>query len=387
MKKILLYICAVFVLVPLAFASEAQKINKLAFDLYKSMQSEGEGENLVFSPYYLYKILGDLQFCFEGDLREQIAKVLQNSSADNRDFLKSLENKNYLKSTSALWLDSAKALDNDFLKVVSKKLGLEVLPESFADMILLKEKIRAWVKSKADIYAGKESLIESMDFSPEGALLLSVSKFESEWETPFNKSETKLGTFIYGKDLSQTAKIDFMHRKGRKIAYASNERFQFGSLNYAGGKYSVIFAKARLGTDIDSLSQVDFEEMQKGLTKSEGEVEIYLPKFAFKSTLGYIPTLKKLGLDFSKPCKSKLFLSSDALLYIDNFLSDTLIEIDEKSTKVVSETVFTSAYGSGSPEFAPVLNLNEPFMFFIVENKSGAIIYMGKFCNPILINR
>ena len=51
-----------------AIAHDAQKINKLAFDLYKSVHSEIKGENLVLSPYYLYRILGDLQFCFEGDL-------------------------------------------------------------------------------------------------------------------------------------------------------------------------------------------------------------------------------------------------------------------------------------------------------------------------------
>ena len=375
---------------PCAIANEAQKINKLAFDLYKSIRAEGEGENLVYSPYYLYRILGDLQFCFEGDLSEQIAKVLQNSAIDNREFLKSLENKDYLKSASALWIDSAKALDSDFLKLVSEKLALEVLPENFIDKSLLRGKIRAWVKSKADIYAGKESLIESMDFNPDmGALLLSVSKFESDWETPFNKSETKLGTFIYGEKLSQTAKINFMHRKGGDIAYASNERFQFGALNYAGGKYSIIFAKAKQGADVDSLSQADFEEMQKELTKSEGEVEIYLPKFTFKSTLEYVPSLKKLGLDLDRFHKTKLYLANDAMLRIDNFLSDTRIEMDEKSTRVVNEIIVSSLYGIGDslPKPAPVLNLNEPFMFFIVENESGAIIHMGKFCNPILINR
>lgn len=58
------------------------------------------------------------------------------------------------------------------------------------------------------------------------------------------------------------------------------------------------------------------------------------------------------------------------------FFNTSLIELDEVSTKVKSVNYADFVWGGVS------LNLNSPFMFFIVENESGAIIYMGKFCKP-----
>lgn len=387
MRKILLYICAVFVFVPLAFASEAQKINKLAFDLYRSMQSESEGENLVFSPYYLYRILGDLQFCFEGDLSVQIAKVLQNSGADNRDFLKSLENKNYLKSTSALWLDSGKALNKEFLKDASEKIGLEVLCENWKNADPLKEKIFAWVNSRSDILGDDcdtvaNSMLQKINLSDEtAAVLMSISGFDADWEVRFDKEETELGTFHYGENLSEKGEVYFMQREGADISLTSGEHFDFALIPYKGKSYSMVFAKPKGNVNLSELTQEEFEksllELCEQQAKGKSNKKIYLPKFDIKNSINYAHLLKKLGIDISGFYESKIYLGKDKKLKIDQFLDFTHIVVDELSTKVINMEVVVVYLCT--PE---VLKLDEPFMFFIVENKSGAIIYMGRFCKP-----
>ena len=387
MKKILLYICAVFVFVPLALASEAQKINKLAFDLYKSMQSEGEGENLVFSPYYLYRILGDLQFCFEGDLSEQIGKVLQNSGVDNRDFLKSLENKDYLKSASSLWANSGKALNKEFLKDASEKIGLEVFCENLKNREPLKEKIRTWVNSRSDILGDDcdtvaNSMLQKINLSDEtAALLMSISGFDAEWKVRFDKEETELGTFHYGENLSEKGEVYFMQREGADISLTSGEHFDFALIPYKGKSYSMVFAKPKGNVNLSELTQEEFEksllELCEQQAKGKSNKKIYLPKFDIKNSINYASLLKKLGIDISGFYESKIYLGKDKKLKIDQFLDFTHIVVDELSTKVRNMEVIMTFFCT--PE---VLKLDEPFMFFIVENESGAIIYMGKFCKP-----
>ena len=366
---------------------DAQKINKLAFDLYKSMHSEIKGENLVFSPYYLYRILGDLQFCFEGDLSEQIAKVLQNSGADNRDFLKSLENKDYLKSASSLWANSGKALNKKFLKDASEKIGLEVLCENWKNEEPLREKIFAWVNSRSDILGDDcdilvNAMLQNLNLSDESAaVLMSISGFDADWEVRFDKEETKLGTFHYGENLSEKGEVYFMQREGADISLTSGEHFDFALIPYKGKSYSMVFAKPKRNVSLSDLRQGEFEksllELGEQQSKPMSNSKIYLPKFDIKISINYASFLKNLGIDIYGFNESKIYLGKDKKLKIDQFLDFTHIVVDELSTKVRNMEVIMTFFCT--PE---VLKLDEPFMFFIVENKSGAIIYMGRFCKP-----
>ena len=366
---------------------EAQKVNKLAFDLYKSVQAEGEGENLVFSPYYLYRILGDLQFCSEGDLSEQIGKVLQNSGADNREFLKSLENKDYLKSASSLWANSSRELNKKFLKDASEKIGLEVLCENWKNEEPLREKIFAWVNSRSDILGDDcdilvNAMLQNLNLSDESAaVLMSISGFDADWKVPFDKEETKLGTFHYGENLSEKGEVYFMQREGADISLTSGEHFDFALIPYKGKSYSMVFAKPKGNVNLSELTQEEFEksllELGEQQAKGKSNSKIYLPKFDIKISINYASFLKNLGIDIYSFNESKIYLGKDKNLKIEQFLDFTHIVVDELSTKVRNMEVVVMYFCT--PE---VLRLDEPFMFFIVENKSGAIIYMGRFCKP-----
>lgn len=376
MKRIVFNIYAVFLLIPLAFASEAQNINKFAFEFYKSMQGEQEGENLVFSPYYLYKVLGDLQFCLDGEISKQIGKVLQNSNADSSSG--ELEDNDVLKSATSLWLASSQALNTGFVKYSSETLALDIFGEDLQNAESLKEKIFAWAKSKPDILGKDCEMLRDISFSENlAAVLLSISSFDAKWKVPFDRRNTRAKTFFYGEDLSQKAEIDFMYRYSRDIAYEQTEKFQLAKVPYEGDKYSMVFIKPRPSGDLNTIDGDVFSNLLQILRDSEFTYgEIHLPKFSIKKSLDCISALKKMGIDFSRPVKAKFFSSDKSWLFLGKFFSSCLIELDEVSTKVKSVNYADFVWGGVS------LNLNSPFMFFIVENESGAIIYMGKFCKP-----
>lgn len=381
MKKILLNICAMLAFVTPSVANEAQNINRFAFDFYKSMQTECGGENVLFSPYYIYKTLGDLQFCTEGELSKQIAKVLQNSNGIGSSG--KLEDKDVLKSATSLWLESSQPLNEGFAKYSSEKLALDVFSENLKNAESLKEKIFAWAKSKPEILGKDCDMLGAVNFSENlGAVLLSISSFDAKWKVPFDKTKTRAGTFFYGKDLSESAKIDFMWRLSDDIAYADTEKFQFARIPYEGEKYSMVLVKARKGGDLDSIGRSDFDNFLQLLRDTRFTYgKIYLPKFSIKKPLDCASILKKMGLDFSQPAKARFFQSDKTTLLLGKFFTSCLMEVDEVSTKVKSLNSADMPFGVAN------LNLNSPFMFFIVENESDAIIYMGKFCKPIDMNQ
>lgn len=364
-----------------SFANEARNINRFAFDFYKSMQSEVGGENVLFSPYYIYKTLGDLQFCAEGGFKEQIGKVLQNSGGGAS--LDEFEDKELLKSASSLWVAASEPLNDGFVKYSSEKLALDVFSENLQDADSLRAKILDWAKSKPQILGKDCDMLGAVNFSENlGAVLLSISSFDAKWKVPFDKRKTREGTFFYGKDLSESAKIDFMWRFSNDIAYADTENFQFARIPYEGEKYSMVVVKARKGGDLDSIGQGEFDNFLKMLRDTRFTYgKIYLPKFSIKKPLDCASILKKMGLDFSQPAKARFFQSDKSSLLLGKFFTSCLMEVDEVSTKVKSLNSADMPFGVAN------LNLNSPFMFFIVESESGAIIYMGKFCKPIDMNQ
>ena len=108
------------------------------------------------------------------------------------------------------------------------------------------------------------------------------------------------------------------------------------------------------------------------------KVKLSLPKFKIESELSLKEAIMRMGYsemfsdkaDFSRMTSSKR-------IKIDNILHKTLIEIDEEKTKAAALTeVYLLLIGEPRKvEF----NANHPFLFFIMDNRTKAILFMGRY--------
>jgi serpin B len=70
-------------------------------------------------------------------------------------------------------------------------------------------------------------------------------------------------------------------------------------------------------------------------------------------------------------------------LMLDKVLHKTWIELDEDKTEAAAATAIVMRItGNGQPSYK-IFKADHPFVFFIIDNKTRAILFMGRFVEPV----
>ena len=114
------------------------------------------------------------------------------------------------------------------------------------------------------------------------------------------------------------------------------------------------------------------------------EVILSLPKFKIESEIRPTNVISNLGFStmFSSSADFTNISKVDSLT-IGEIIHKTFIEIDEKKTEAAAITeIVIFGYGGGTPAALPppkIFNANHPFIFMIVDNRTNAILFIGRF--------
>jgi serpin B len=115
-----------------------------------------------------------------------------------------------------------------------------------------------------------------------------------------------------------------------------------------------------------------------------------MPKFKIEYRIDNLSSdLQAMGLvrpfSFHRDNFTQLFSNPTSSLKIDRVIHQALIEVDEKGTEAAAATIVEVVeVVSLPPNKTPVIfPLDRPFIFFIQEKHSGAILFMGKLENPM----
>ena len=69
-------------------------------------------------------------------------------------------------------------------------------------------------------------------------------------------------------------------------------------------------------------------------------------------------------------------------LYIGNVIHKALVDVDEKGTEAAAATAVVMKAGSARPQEPEVFNADHPFLFLIRENRTGAVLFLGRLVKP-----
>ncbi|HEX7602374.1 MAG TPA: serpin family protein, partial [Polyangiaceae bacterium] len=64
-------------------------------------------------------------------------------------------------------------------------------------------------------------------------------------------------------------------------------------------------------------------------------------------------------------------------LYVSDVVHQAFVSVDEKGTEAAAATAVVMA-GTGAPSKQVTLTLDKPFLFFVRDNATGAVLFLGR---------
>ena len=111
------------------------------------------------------------------------------------------------------------------------------------------------------------------------------------------------------------------------------------------------------------------------------KVNLTMPKFKIENHWKeFDKTLKALGI-------SKVMMVGDNMnriardLFVSQIVQDVAVDVNEDGTEAAAVSTGGIATTSYNPNDKVIINFNRPFLFYIKENATGTILFMGKIAN------
>lgn len=251
--------------------------------------------------------------------------------------------------------------------------------------------INAWVEDKT-AHRIKDLLPPRAVDAETRMVLVNAIYFLADWDQPFKKEATAPAAFKVSGAAEK--KVPTMHR-GAPLRLLAADAATILELPYEGGETAMWIA---LPDAVDGLPALEakltgrkISEWTTALGKeSTRQVDVSLPSFTVEPgaavalsedlrALGMVQAFDSGAADFSAigvpPDPSKR-------LYVGEVFHKAFVKVDEKGTEAAAATAVVMMEGGGMPPKAVPFRADHPFLYFVVDKLSGAILFMGRVSDP-----
>lgn len=379
--------------------------NQFAFDLYATL-SEGDEENLIFSPYSISMALALVYAGAEGDTAAQMAETLhfdmlredlntaffELQNAFNAD-VESYEDvtPSELNIVTGLWGQSGYPFRPEYLDMLQMRYEAGFETVDFAhEPDTARELINGWISDNTN---GRivEMLDESAATSLTRLILANVIFFRGTWLELFSEDETTDDTFTLLD--GSTVDVRMMHKYVAN-RYAAGENYQAVELEFQDKAFIdrtfdmvMLFVLPDEGTFEAVEAEMDvtwFSKMFDNLNSTL--MNLALPTFDYETSLDLADILMDMGmLDAFDPSLANFssLVDSDEPFSIDFILHRANISVDEEGVEAAAATVVgMGGCSTCGPNESIDLVFDCPFIFAIYDRVSGSILFLGRVTNP-----
>ena len=353
-----------------------------AVQLYRELGTR-EG-NLFFSPYSVSSALGMTYAGARGNTAREMAGVLHFDlgQTELHPAFKGL--KKELAATtkkSGQKLNIANALvltggnvSGEFKTILKKNYDAKIFGGGL-------DQINGWVKQRTE---GKiEKILEELD--PNSVcVLLNAIYFKGVWESQFQKNQTHDVPFRV--TASNKVTVPFMYQKSDFKMLTGND-FKAISIPYKGKSLSMVILLPQAVDGLAALekqltTQMLKEWVEKLDKQGVKEIELYMPKFKLETTYDLVSHFKNMGMkdafDVAADFSGMGWPKGD--LWISQIKHKAFVEVNEEGTEAAAATAVEMA--TKSIPYSPVFRADHPFLFLIRDDRSGAILFMGRMAHP-----
>lgn len=215
-------------------------------------------------------------------------------------------------------------------------------------------------------------------------VLTNAIYFKGKWDQPFQKAQTHDAEFAVNPGRKITA--PFMYQQA-KFRYAEDDEVQVLELPYGHGELSmrILLPKAadQLAGVENGLTTSHFADLSAHLQRED--VQVSLPRFKVESEYRLEDVLPAMGMKLAfEPGRADFgAMTSASNFFIGIVIHKAYVQTDEEGTEAAAATgVGMRATAVQAHRQPKVFRADHPFVFTIVHQQSGAILFMGRLNAP-----
>jgi serpin B len=373
--------------------------NRFAADLYRQLASDPEyaGKNIFFSPYSISTALAITYEGARGTTADEIASVLHlpTNETPRQEGYAGLDaalnrgDQNYtLRTANALWGEETYPFLPDYVDTAARWYRANVTNLDFVnDSEASRQTINHWVEEKTEDKI--RDLLPAGSIDPMTRLVITNAiYFKGTWIKQFDPAETTDEAFQIAP--GETVRVQMMHRTDEDAVYgyAETETLQVLKMPYAhtdGMELSMLVLLPRednLTAAEEALDAGALAGIRDSLT--DRRVRVVFPKFTLETEYTLSPVLAEMGMPtaFSNDADLSGMDGTD-MLFVSEVFHKAFVDVSEEGTEAAAATaVVVNLKSAPGGDTTPVFRADHPFVFLIVEEDSGTILFAGRVVNP-----
>jgi serpin B len=285
-----------------------------------------------------------------------------------------------LVPVNALWGAEQRTFEPTYLDALAIHYGAGLRTLDFAaDPEAARATINDWVADRTEDRI--RDLLEPDAIDGATPLVLTNAiYFSAAWKYPFDEDDTAPAPFATA---SGAVQVPTLHGTAT-LGHGTGDGFQVVELPYDGDLLSMVvvvptgagagaLAELEAGLDGDALAAIT-------AAIQPTRVALRLPAFAFTAKPPLDAALRALGMGpaYDGPCFRGITAGE---LCIGSVVHQAFVAIDEAGTEAAAATAVIFEPPSAPPEPIAVA-VDRPFLFFIRDIPTGAILFLGRVADP-----
>ncbi len=369
-------------------AQLVQASSEFSLNLFRTViADESADENIFLAPLSVSYALGMTYNGAKAETREAMEEVLgfdgMTREAINQtfsslmDMLVSLDPQVTMEIANSIWYRDGVGVYPEFVERNETYFDAVVRAMDFSRNDA-SDLINGWISDKTHGHINE--MIDD-DIDPMTLMfLINAVYFKADWRYEFDPEFTSEHNFHLND--GTTVSCDFMEQSNDLQTY-SDDFCRAVSLPYGRRSYAAMLIRPQSGYDVqdcvDRLNSTYWARIRE--FSEEVEANVRVPKFRFSYGLSLKDALVQMGIGVAFGGAANFEdMFTELSAYISDVKHKTFVQVDEVGTEAAGVTVVEMRE---SVPCQPCYTFDEPFLFVVYEEISGAILFMGRISEPV----
>ncbi|MCY1054852.1 serpin family protein [Nannocystis sp. SCPEA4] len=368
-----------------------RSINELTIDLQRKLAKQPG--NLLVSGMSVAVALAQVHAGSGGATAKELAKVLNiDAPADglHAAFAGMLARWTHpdgnitLDAASRLFGEQKFAFKPEFIDKTRTVFAaaLEPLDLAAGDLTAARDRINGWMRDRTGDHIDEVVPADALAATTR-LLAADAAYFKADWQEPFDASATTEQMF---HGVEHRRPVPMMHAVQRlRLAFGLAGKIRVLEIPYKGGEYSMVILLPSKRDGLKTMEKsISAAKLQSWLDAAKPiSIDLKLPRFTLDSHVDLGPALFKLGAArVFDPKKADLSgMASEKKLALSAVHHRARLAVEERGSEATGVPAIEIAVGNAPAQSIPFI-VDHPFLFYIRDTRSGALLFYGRVTDP-----